>query len=235
ERATPAFDTLIYIYKDQLNDGKLWYNHFEISYHHLLKRSHRDFLHRWGQTFDFELFNTPYITNFRGKLWAVRSTLYFPGLFKHHFFYQRVAYQESMQGVETDLYTFRNQIPKPRGHSYPADEKFLSFSVNYAMPLWYPDIAIGPLVNIQRIKANFFYDFGKGSGHQYFYRSNSNNVYYSTTDATYHSVGAETTVDFNVLRFLPKFEVGVRTSYRFENDFNRSGLVVEFLIGNIGF
>ena len=49
-RVAPAFDSLVYIYKDQLNDGDLIYNHFSLSFSNLLKRSRRDFLSPWGQT-----------------------------------------------------------------------------------------------------------------------------------------------------------------------------------------
>lgn len=235
ERVTVAYDTLLFLYKDQLNDGNLLYNNFNFSFYNLLKRSRRDFLSRWGQTLNVDLLNTPYGSDFEGRLLAVRSTLYFPGLFKHHFLYTRLGYQESLQGTETNLYTFRNKLSKPRGHSYPADEKFFSFSANYALPVWYPDIAIGPLLNIQRIKANFFYDYGKGKGKQYYYKIDSNSIYYSTSNEIYQSVGVETTFDFNIMRFLPKFEVGFRSTYRFSNSYNTSGLVFEFLIGNIGF
>jgi hypothetical protein len=227
-------DTLAYIYKDQLNNGDLLYNHFSLSYYRLLKTSYRDFLYRWGQTLAVDVYNTPFTGDFQGRLWAVRSTLYFPGFAKHHYIYGRGAYQESLQGFETDFYTFRNRIPKPRGHSYPTDEKFLSLSANYALPLWYPDIALGPVLNIQRVKANFFYDYGKGTGHQYYY-SETGNVYRTLTDATYESFGVETTFDFNFMRFLPKFELGFRTSYLKANRYTNNGVVFEILIGNIGF
>ena len=235
ERINPAFDTLLFVYKDQLNDGDLLYNRFSFSIYNLLKRSRRDFLYRWGQTLDVDLYNTPYGGDFEGRLMAARATLYFPGFFKHHFLYTRFAYQESLQGVETNLYTFRNRIAKPRGHSYPDDETFYSLSVNYALPIWYPDIALGPILYIQRIKANCFYDFGQGTGSQYYYNPESNRAYFSTSDETYQSVGIETTFDFNVMRYFPKFELGFRTTYRFENSFNTSGVVFEFVIGNIGF
>ena len=56
-----------------------------------------------------------------------------------------------------------------------------------------------------------------------------------STDATYQSVGVETTFDFNVMRFLPKFELGFRTTYRVANEYNTSGVVFEIVIGNIAF
>jgi hypothetical protein len=235
ERITQAFDSLIFLYNDQLNDGNLLYNRFTFSFSNLLKRSRRDFLNRWGQTLQVDLLNTPYGGDFAGKLFAARATLYFPGLLKHHYLYTRFAFQESRQGLETNLYTFRNRIPKPRAHSYPADETFFSFSANYALPIWYPDIAVGPIFNLQRMKANLFYDVGKGTGRQYYTSESSNLTYVSISDEMYQSVGVETTFDFNIMRFLPKFEAGVRSTYRFSNVYNTGGLVFEFLIGNIGF
>jgi hypothetical protein len=234
-RDVPAYDTLRYIYKDQLNNGDLIYNHFSFSFANLLKRSRRDFMSRWGQTLDVDYYNTPYGGQFKAELLAARAELYFPGVFKHHFLRTRLAYQESFQGVETNTYIFRNRIAKPRGHSYPSDKTFFSLSVNYALPLWYPDIALGPVLNIQRVKANFFYDYGKGEGNTFYYKANSNRVYVSDTGDVYQSVGVEATFDFNVMRFLPKFELGVRSVYRFANDYNKSGVVFELVIGNIAF
>ncbi|HEX6227445.1 MAG TPA: hypothetical protein VFZ52_23675 [Chryseolinea sp.] len=234
-RITPAFDSLVYIYKDQLNNGDLIYNHFSFSFSNLLKRSRRDFLSSWGQALNIDFYNTPYEGDFEGRQLAARATFYFPGLFKHHFLYTRLAYQENFQGIETNTYIFSNKIAKPRGHSYPTDETFASFSANYALPLWYPDIAIGPLLNIQRIKANFFYDYGKGTGSTYYYKPSSTRVYSIATDATYQSIGVETTFDFNVMRFLPKFELGFRTTYRVANEYNTSGVVFEIVVGNIAF
>lgn len=234
-RSIPAFDTLQFIYKDQLNNGDLIYNHASLSFVNVLKRSRRDFLPRWGQTLNADFYNTPYGGDFKADQVAVRATLYFPGLFKHHFLYGRFGFQDRFQGIEENTHLFRNMIARPRGHSYPGDETFFAVSANYTLPLWYPDIALGPILNIQRIKANFFYDYGKGTGNTYYYSPDSNRVYVSSTDEVYQSAGVETTFDFNVMRFLPKFEVGFRTVYRFANQYNTSGVVFEAVIGNIAF
>jgi hypothetical protein len=235
DRIVPRNDTLDYIYKDQLKDGDFVYNHFSLSYYRLLKPSYRDFLYRWGQSLNVDLYSTPFESDFTGNLLAVRGVFYFPGLAKHHYLYSRLAYQKSLQGVETDIYTFRNRIPKPRGYSYPRDEKFYTLSLNYSFPLWYPDIALGPILNLQRIKLNAFYDYGKGYGKEYFYNRDNNNIYSLSTDDTYQSIGVETTFDFNFMRFLPKFELGFRTSYLKANRNTAGGTVFEILIGNIGF
>lgn len=235
DRFVPVNDTLVFMYSDQLNDGTLSYTHFSLSADNLLKTSYRDFLYRWGQSLDIDLYSSLASSDFKGQQLAVRGVLYFPGLARHHYLYFRGAYQKNLQDFELNTYTFRNRIPKPRGHSYPSDEAFYSFSTNYALPIWYPDIAIGPLLNVQRVKCNLFYDYGKGTGKYYYYHTSKNEVYFSTTDAIYQSVGIETTFDFNVMRFLPKFEVGFRATYLLANKYTNAGNVFEIIMGNIGF
>ena len=100
-------------------------------------------------------------------------------------------------------YQFRNQIPLPRGQSVSRYQNFYSMSANYTLPLWYPDIAAGPFVNFQRLRANVFYDYGFG---RTILSGNENNQ-------TYSSIGGELKLDINILRFLPQFNVGVRYTY----------------------
>lgn len=234
-RQTPIIQDTIYIYKDQLNNGDLVYNHFSLSFTNVLKTSYRDFLYRWGQSFSADVYSTFGNSDFVGQQLALRGTLYFPGLVKHHYLYFRGAYQNDLQQVDVNTYAFRNQIMKPRGHSYPLDNSFYTLSANYALPVWYPDIAIGPLLNIQRVKCNLFYDYGEGTGFQYFYVPDAGIALERRIDARYQSFGIETTFDFNFMRFLPKFEIGFRSTYRLANPYNAAGNVFEILIGNIGF
>lgn len=228
-------DSIVLVFKNKLDDGDLFYNRANLSFYNLLKRSERDFLYRWGQTLDVDYISTPFGGDFNGDQFAARASLYFPGVAKHHFFYTRLAYQKNLQGIETDIYSFRNRIPKPRGHRYPDDAVFTTAQFNYALPLWYADIALGPILNIQRIKANLFYDYGKGEGNVFYYDVKNSVIYGPATDATYQSFGIETTVDLNVFRLLPRVELGLRSTYRLQNQHNPEGMVFEFFIGNIGF
>jgi hypothetical protein len=168
-----------------------------------------------------------------------RGSLYFPGLFKHHSLFFRGGFQSELGGFEDlNRYHFRNVLFRPRGFSYPRDTEFLSLSANYALPIWYPDINIGPFLNIQRFKANAFFDYGQSEGKLYFYYfqpGQDTKVYFIDNSATYQSVGLELKADINVMRLLPQFEVGVRMSYVFANNFNNSGTVFEFILGNIPF
>jgi hypothetical protein len=76
-------------------------------------------------------------------------------------------------------------------------------SVNYTLPLWYPDIHLGPIINLQRIRFNGFFDYAHGET-----KTEQRNL-----SRTYSSVGGEVKFDFNIFRFLPQFDMGFRYSY----------------------
>jgi hypothetical protein len=50
----------------------------------------------------------------------------------------------------------------------------------------------------------------------------------------FRSVGAEVSFDFNLMRFLPLFNMGIRYSYAMDNDPSQQH-VFQLLIGNFGF
>lgn len=226
-----------YSYNDKVS-GILYTNSTSLAFSRTLKRSYRDFLYRWGQVIDLEYYTTVG-GKYKGEQLAARSTFFFPGLMKHHFFYARVNYQKSFNSAELGTYYFANHIFRPRGYSYTRDSEFIALSANYSLPLWYPDIHAGPLLNVQRVKVNAFLDYGVGSGTGYYYLPirGTDGFFVNPVDrsSTCLSFGAELTFDINVLRFLPQLELGVRLTNRRENAFNDGGAGVEFLLGSIGF
>jgi WD40-like Beta Propeller Repeat len=235
DRSVPLNDTLNYIFTTQLSNGLLRSNSFTVSYSNTLKQSTRDYNPKFGQLLAYENYSTPYGGDFKGSLWVLRGTAFLPGLLKHHSFYLRGGYQSSFTSYDPNTYTFRNRVYKPRGYSYPNDQKFYSISGNYTFPAWYPDIALGPVLNIQRIIVNGFYDYGNGQGTSYFYHNSKPEIYYGTERANYLSQGCEVLFDFNFMRLLQQLELGFRVTHRQANQFNNSGVVVEFLVGNIPF
>jgi hypothetical protein len=225
---TPSPNEAYYFFRDYVSDGTLLYNHFGLSAYRLLKRSRRDINSKWGQVINLNWFSTPYGGDFSGNQFSFYTLLYFPGVFKHHSIWGYWAYQgtdlpqSSIQtGEGIDNYVFNNQVPLPRGLAISRFEKFYSMSLNYTLPLWYPDMAIGPLVNIQRFRANAFIDYGFGSTQ----RS------YGVISQAYTSVGGELKVDFNVMRTLPQFNMGIRYSYGLQPVVTK----FEILIGTFNF
>ncbi len=210
-----------YPFYDYVGNGRLLYNNFSFSAHRLLKQSHRDINSRWGQFLELQYFDTPFGGDLRGRLYSAFGMLYFPGLGRHHSLWGYGAYQHTQFERALDTYTFRNQIPVPRGHSVFRFQDFYTVSANYTMPVWYPDIAIGPLLNLQRLRANVFFDYGFGQGPDFLHQ----------TSREYSSVGVEAKLDLNILRFLPQLDIGIR----FSKGLKPSVTEWELLIGTFNF
>lgn len=214
----------VYPYFDYVGNGNLIYNNFNLSIYRLLKRSRRDINSKLGQTLSVNFYNTPYGGDLGGGLFSITNYLYFPGLAKHHSLWGYWSYQNTL--VHTDFsrslddYLFRNKIPLPRGQSVNRFKEFYSMSINYTLPLWYPDFNIGPLVNFQRVRANLFMDYGFG---QY--------SLFNGNSRSYQSVGGEIKFDINVIRLLPQMDVGFRYSYGISPATTR----YEFLLGTFNF
>lgn len=213
-------------------NGQLVYNHFFISGYRYQKQSRRDINPKWGQSIVLHGYGTPYGGDYTGNQFSFYGTLFFPGLFKHHSLWGYWGYQKtkfdllsrnsnSVPFEDNGSYIFRNQIPAPRGQSISRFEKFYSMSVNYTMPVWYPDVNIGPLLNIQRVRLNAFIDYGFGSS------------MFNTTpiNQSYLSTGAEVKFDINILRMLPQLDIGFRYSYGISPAVTR----FELLLGTLNF
>jgi hypothetical protein len=213
------------VFRDYADNGSLVYNTLSLTANRLLKQSKRDINSRWGQRLILNLYNTPFGGDFSGFQFSGYGLLYFPGLAKHHSIWGYGAYQYTKLSNDRnadgklDNYIFRNRIPTPRGLSFSRLEHFYTASINYTLPLWYPDIAIGPILNIQRFRANAFFDYGYLTSDIINYRND------------YASAGIELKVDFNIMRFYPQFDIGVR----FTKGIKPSVTDFEVLIGTFNF
>ncbi|WP_420152460.1 hypothetical protein [Siphonobacter sp.] len=184
-----------------------------LSYSRLLRQAKRDVQPRWGQTFSLYARNTPFGGALQGNLLALQTRLYFPGFFPHHSIrlYGGVQFQGS-----GDSYVFGSPMFFPRGYVYASAAKLTTGTLQYQLPLAYPDWSLGRLLYVQRIKLNAFADLG----------------YAVTGDRTrtYQSTGVDVTFDFNVLRLRQAFELGFRGLWTRGGAFQS-----QFLVINIGF
>jgi hypothetical protein len=219
-----------YFFRNYLDHGNLIYNHVGFIAYNLLKKSRRDINSKWGQVIYVDAFNTPFGGDYSGNQFSFLGELYFPGAFKHHSLWGYWAYQKTdvpdvylNTGAGLNNYTFRNQIPLPRGLSKYIGrmQNFYSMSANYTLPMWYPDIAIGPLLNLQRVRLNAFIDYGFGKS-----------IFASKTYTnSFASIGGEVKFDFNIMRFLPQFNMG----FRYSVGLKPSVTTFDFLLGTIPF
>ncbi|MDF2518880.1 MAG: hypothetical protein K0R59_4176 [Sphingobacterium sp.] len=150
---------------------------------------------RWGQNFSITYRHTPFENKAKGEILSARTLFYFPGFANNHGFQIRLSAQAG-----TGIYEYINDIPLVSGFSYYKYEKVKNtFLINYRFPIAYPDLGVGSLAYIKRIKGGLFADYQNIHKHK---------------EAAPKSFGTYLSFDFNAFRYpLPDFEFVVKGTY----------------------
>jgi len=197
---------------DQQANGIRKSLNYQAIYQRSLFRTPRDLASRYEQAGSLYFIHTPFGGDYRSRLWAASTRFAFPGLVRHHSFQLRGNYQQQ----KISNYIFGSPLRFPRGYDYRTNDAFYSFTTQYAFPIWYPDLALGPFLNFQRLKGNLFYDYGQSE--------------YRNQVSPYRSVGLELSTDFNFMRLNLLLDAGVRISYLPQT----KSRVVELIITELG-
>lgn len=191
-------------------NGLLHAMRYSLNYQRLHKRSIRDINPRWGQTLGIHYRHTPFGGDFKSELFAVQGNLLFPGLMKHHSLRLRAGYQREMSSA----YPFGSPLVFTRGYNYVSHRLYYNGSVEYRLPLFNPDWAVGKWLYFKRFKGNAFFDYGTGH----------------TGDRTLHyrSIGLDLSTEFHFMRLFVPFEIGLRSIYfPLTNKWSFQSLVLE--------
>jgi hypothetical protein len=155
-------------------------------------QARQQFNPQWGQVFEAEFREG---TDVEARMAKVTATLYLPGLQRTHSLYLIGSYKEEKV---INAYRFTDQFIMPRGYkSYPFETISVA-SANYQLPLIYPDMSLGSIVFLQRLRGNVFFDYGRGI--------------LNDQETIMKTPGAELYVDFRVFRL---FQMSVCFRYNF--------------------
>ena len=158
-----------------------------------------------------------------GNVLLTTASVFLPGLQRNH----GITLNFMMQDEQVlDNYRFSDLFSYPNGYSRNIiADRITKFSVNYVFPLLYPDIAIGPLAFIKRIKAKLFFDYG---------RVELNSFPFIPTTMDMRSTGIDLGIDLRVLRRL-EVDMGIRYSYLMDEffRFGKSPHQFEFFVISI--
>jgi len=177
---------------DNFRLGMISNMEYDLNAFRLMKLAPRDLRSKYGQVFSVNYKNALNTNNTR-SMFTIVGTLLFPGLKKHHSLKLTGAEQRQGSGV----YRFTSPITYLRGyHGSFNYNAFHKISIDYKFPLLYPDLRLGPVLYLKRIKTNLFYDYGVGE---------KNGLNY-----LYQSTGVEVTSDLNLFNFLAPFDLGFR-------------------------
>ncbi|HEY0897386.1 MAG TPA: hypothetical protein VGE15_12590, partial [Sphingobacteriaceae bacterium] len=164
---------------------------YSASLSHNLMRSAMELAPRFGQNVTVSYRHFPLDRMLSGHLFTLKSRLYFPGIARLHSFQAGFNYQ-----TNSGTYNSVTDIPHIRGFSHlpPVRNVHNNLQLDYRYPLFYPDLELGPLAYIKRVRGGVFTDFqnlGEAQG------------------LRPKTFGISLQSDFNVLRFyLPNFAVG---------------------------
>ncbi|WP_280744842.1 MULTISPECIES: hypothetical protein [unclassified Parabacteroides] len=170
----------------------------EVRFYNYRRMAQKEILPKWGYQLRLQYLNTPFNTENYGSLYAARLTTYWPGLVRNHSLMLRGGYQYQYLDGKA-LYIPKRLLDKTRGYNYIYQtHQQIAFKADYAFPVVSPDLSIGSLAYIRRLRANIFYDFThnqnrkKGDWH------------------TQSSFGGDLLFDWNALRLDFPLTTGVR-------------------------
>ncbi len=130
------------------------------------------------------------------------SAFYLPGLGANHHIKITAAYQRELL---KNPYQFADEFEYTRGYVSPVNDAFTNFTVNYGMPLLYPDFGIAGITYFKRVRTNLFYDAGIGENRKF------------DTTTNFRSAGVELIFDNVMLNFIP-ISFGFRNSFLLDKD-----------------
>lgn len=180
---------------------------YRLNYYHLLRQSRQSIQPKWGQQLDLIFRHTPFAGNSRGNIAGIQTVLYFPGLAKNNGIKIYQGYQKKSY---SQLSSFSNVVRFPRGFNSLGNNEIYSFAADYVMPLVFPDLSIGKLVYIKRIKSSWFYDYANLSVPII---DENNRIIPNHHKLEMNSLGLELTSELHILRFFAPLEIGVRSIY----------------------
>lgn len=172
-----------------------------VYYSRLHKKTKRDVYHPWGQTILFQHKTMTNRSDFSGYYFRLSSFFDFPGFKETHSLRLNINYENQTQKG----YAFTNSVSSING--FASQNKFtkaIVAKIEYELPVIYPHIHIGPILNIQRIRYTSFINTALVEG------INSNENYIKERP---YGFGGELYFDVNFFRQTSVFNLGLRWSY----------------------
>ena len=178
---------------------------FGVGYQDMVQLAHKDFLPKWGQVVSLNYALNPADNNF-SHLISVYGKAYFPGFVKHHSLSIAGVYQTSLGGFKAENalsnLAFHSGRLVPRGFntSEIANHNYVATSLNYAMPIWYPEGGIGSILYFKRVRLNLGFDYA--SFDNISLKESDTNASLVTLKNRKHifAYGGDISIDFNIFR-----------------------------------
>ena len=200
-----------YLYSNVAKDFQygMWDMSYSVQLYRYLKMSARDLSPRLGLVVQGAYKHAPWNDQL-GYIFYMYGRAYLPGIAPHH----SLRISGMWQKQETKEYLYSTWLNFPRGYSNNyRTEKLAIETIDYSLPLAYPDWNWSFLVYLKRLTANLFCDVAQNQ-----YRAIDNA---SKQIKWYHqnlcSVGVDLLADVHLMQIAFPINIGIRTVYVPEN------------------
>ncbi|MDR0294796.1 MAG: hypothetical protein LBH91_01190 [Prevotellaceae bacterium] len=183
------------------NNNSTYYNHYllgGLSWYERLPIAARGLYPRWGYMLRSYYLWAPFQQIGSGYVGSVDLTTYLPGLWRNHGLQLKAGFQ--WQQVEDEGYYLPDLLPPPRGYPRISSKQMVTFSIEYGLPLVYPDWNISWLVYFKRVQLKLFSDYARL-------------VRYPDTKIKETSVGFDLLADYHIFRFDFPVQTGIRCAF----------------------
>jgi len=185
--------------------GRLYFSNYHRS-------AIRDIYPKWAQTIDAAYSFYPFDKEIYGDIFTVKTSFYLPGFLKDNGI--RLRLEAEKQNPEK--YILGNRAHFSRSYDNIISKEIRFGSVDYFMPLLYPDFNISSLFYLTRIRSQFFYDYTEGTGNYVFVEGTRE---YHDYPETFTSFGVELMSDFYIFRLPFMLSAGVEASWRYMGEY----------------
>ena len=168
---------------------------YNVYYYCGARRSKRDLQAPWAMTWNAFYHQSVFIDEYYSNSVYASLKLNTPGLLKHNALQIKAEWQQS----NASGFQVSNAVDLPRGFTRVYYNTISSLKADYTFPLLYPDIRLGALLYLQRIRMGFHYDYAQ--------LMDTENKF-----QVLQSQGVELRGDINLLRYSYLMDIGCRVS-----------------------
>jgi hypothetical protein len=174
----------------------------------------RDIYPKWAQVIDYFYTSYPSDKALYGTVSTLKTTFFFPGFFRNHSI--KLRFENEVQKPVN--YILRNRASFPRSYINIISQDLKFYSVDYTLPLLYPDLNIPGFYYLKRIRGGLFYDYAKGTKNSYYNPDTRKWTDHNNTES-FKSFGVELLSDFYLLRIPFMISGGVQAAWKNLNSF----------------
>lgn len=188
-------------FRNEVNNGVFTPVSYQATASHVRAAAYRD-LFQTGASLTAVYRHTPFSGDYVSRVAAFRAVGIAPGVRANDALVIEAAHEEQRPGN----YRFSSEVPYARGFNRRYFDRLTRVGVSYDAPLWYPDLAVGSLVYVRRVRGSAFADWAHGRDVA------------TVRKADARSLGTELSADLAPLGTRTTMRVGVRLAQRLTGD-----------------